>query len=240
MKKLYKATLISLLIMNFTGCSQNEAYKSYPEFSVWDSKTDIKDTIDEAIIEISDQLVKSTKVRIEDKIAVTSFVNLNKLNETSYFGREISESMFNELHIRGFNLLDIRGTKSIRVNDKGEFFITRKINLLNHKEVPISYILIGTYSKFGKGILVNARIVDNKTGDVISTARTVIDINSCYINDNCGKKLPSKPLDMKFKENSRTIGISSSNYNNKSLNMNSNNIYGDKKIVRERINKNLI
>lgn len=244
MKKLYKISLISLLIMVLMGCSQNRAYKTYPSIlTVWNQKTTIQDTIDEGIIDIADQLVKSSRLKINSKIAITSFVNLSNLDKSSYFGRKVSESMFNELHIRGFNLIDIRGTKSIRVNDNGEFFISRNIKLLNNKTVLTPYILVGTYSQFGKGILLNARIVDNTTGDVISTARTIIDINSCDISDNCIKKSKNKASKVKFKVNSRTIGISYENCPSKnrgcsSSSYHNSNIYGDKNIVRERMNIN--
>lgn len=123
----------------------------------------------------------------------------------------MSESMFDELHTRGFNVVDARGTQTIRINAGGEFFITRDIKLLKGKRIENSYILVGTYSKFGNGILLNVRIIDNISGDVISTARTIIDVNACDIYENCDncedysckKKVVETP-----KVIIRTIGIS--------------------------------
>ncbi len=64
---------------------------------------------------------------------------------------------------------------------------------------------MGTYGKFGDGILVNARIIDNITGSVVSTARTVIDVNSCDVYENCTKKPIVKEIKLRAK---RTISIS--------------------------------
>lgn len=238
MKKIYTTALLSMLIIGFGGCTQNKAYKTYPDvLSGFNSNTVVQDTIDEAIIEVADQLVDTSKIQIYNKIAVTSFVNLNKFQETSHFGREISESMFNELHVRGFNLIDIRGTKSIRVNKNGEFFVTRDIKLLNNKIVENSYILVGTYNKFGNGVLLNARILDNVTGEVISTARTIIDIDGCRLDDSCTKKVFPKS-DIRLETNNRTIGISAADCevidNCKDIKVKDNDYnHGDKAIVRE-------
>ena len=146
MKKLFKiGALATMLLVLATGCSQNEAYKS------WTMHPYIQDTYNESINEIADQLLESNRLEDGAKIAITSFVDLHKLNKTTHFGRNLSESMFNELFTRGFNVVDIRGTQTLRVNASGEFFITRDIKLLNNKRVENSYVLVATYSKFGKG-----------------------------------------------------------------------------------------
>jgi len=118
--------------------------------------------------------------------------------------------MFDELHERGFHVTDIRGSKTIRVNANGEFFITRDIKLLDKKVVSASYILVGTYSKFGEGILLNVRILDNQSGDVVSTARTIININQCDVYEDCKKvkKVTKKVKKAKVIVQKRTIGIS--------------------------------
>lgn len=187
MKSKFIYLLVLVLMIGLSGCtSKNRGYETSLLDIDWTSSPDIKETINQGIVDMSDQLLKNSRVKVTDKVAVATFVDLHKLNKTAHFGRKVSESMFNELHIRGFNLIDVRGTKTIRVNADGEFFITRNIKLLNKKRVQNTYILVGTYSKFGKGILLNARMLDNLTGDVVSTARTIIDINHCDIYENCG------------------------------------------------------
>ncbi|MEA3554667.1 MAG: FlgO family outer membrane protein [Campylobacterota bacterium] len=202
MKNLFKiGTLLIMLLVLTTGCSQNRAYKT------WTTDPYIQDTYNESINEIADQLLSNSRINNGDKIAISSFVDLHKLNKTTHFGRNLSESMFDELHVRGFNVVDIRGTKTLRVNANGEFFITRDISLLNKKRVENTYVLVGTYSKFGKGILLNIRIIDNATGDIISTARTIIDVDTCDVYENCEEdnKIVKKE---KLVVSKRTISIS--------------------------------
>ena len=201
MKNLFKmGILITAVLLFITGCSQNRAYKT------WSADPYIQDTYNESINEIANQLLKNSRIKVNVKIAIASFVDLHKLNKTTHFGRNLSESMFDELHTRGFNVVDVRGTKTIRINASGEFFITRDIKLLNKKIVENSYILVATYSKFGKGILLNARILDNLTGEVVSTARTIIDVDRCDIFENCNNVSNNPKVAKIIKK--RTISLS--------------------------------
>jgi len=198
MKNILKFSLVLGLILGLSGCgTKNRAYASYSIDPV------VQETYNQAIVSLADQLYLNAKVKLTDKVAITTFVDLHKLNKTTHFGRKLSESMYNELYTRGFNLIDIRGTRTIRVNADGEFFITRDIKLLNNKRVENTYVLIGTYSKFGKGTLINVRMIDNLTGDVVTTARTILDVDDCDIYENCPKKTITHKKIYK-----RTIGIS--------------------------------
>ncbi len=198
MKKLIVFMVLISVTLVFSGCTQNRAYKS------WSTDPYINDTFNESINDIAEQLFKSTRIKTADKVAITTFVDLHQLNKTSYFGRKLSESMYNELHTRGFNVVDVRGTKTIRINAEGEFFVTRDIQLLDKKRVENSYILVATYSKFGSGILLNARIIDNINGDVISTARSIIDVDACDVYENCHDIKPVQTA-MKTEEKEKKV-----------------------------------
>jgi TolB-like protein len=204
MKKVISTAFIIALIFALSGCSSNRAYKT------WSIDPHVHSTINESIIDLSDQLFESSRVKKGDKVAVTSFVDLHKLNKTSFFGRKLGESFFNELHVRGFRVIDIRGTKAIRINAGGEFFISRDISLLDKKRVENTYVLVGTYTKFGEGVMLNARIIDNVSGEIVSTARSIIHINDCDLYENCKKPTPSVVVKNNKKIYSpkiRTIGI---------------------------------
>ena len=133
MKRLIILTVLVSITFVFSGCSKNRAYKT------WSTDPYVNDTFNESINDIADQLLASARIKTADKIAITTFVDLHQLNKTSHFGRKLSESMYNELHTRGFYVVDVRGTKTIRINAEGEFFITRNIKLLNKKEYKDEY-----------------------------------------------------------------------------------------------------
>ena len=160
----------------FTGCNQNTIVIPKEK-----AKSNILNvTLNDAIISLANQLSTNNKLIITDTgtITLTSFVDLRRLNKTSQFGRVVGESLFSELFVRGFHITDFRGQDAISVNKNGEFFITRDVSKLS-SEVSNTYILVGTYSKIDQNVMINARIVDNKTGKIVTSARAM------YANDDC-------------------------------------------------------
>ena len=177
MNKFAKIALtVGLMSIIFTGCNQNTIV--IPKEKASTSTLNV--TLNDAIISLANQLSVNNKLQTSDTgtITLTSFVDLKKLNQTSQFGRVVGESLFSELFVRGFNVTDFRGQDAISVNKTGEFFITRDISKLS-SEVSNTYILVGTYSKIDENVMINARIVDNKTGKIVTSARAM------YANDDC-------------------------------------------------------
>ena len=176
-----------------------------------------------AIEDLAKRLLKSSRINHSylDEIAVTSFVDLHKFNKTSHFGRSISESFFDELFTRGFNVTDFRGQENLTINEYGEYYLTRDRKLLN-KEVKNKYILIGTYSKFEDSILISARIVSNISGNIIASARSYYNTTDCKLLENCPKprrinivshddylarKSVATPSNYKVSKNSQAVAI---------------------------------
>ncbi len=145
--------------------------------------------INEAVIELGEQLfLNSFKAEKQKKIAITSFVNLDKLKNSSTFGRSLSESLINELHTRKFSIIDLRTQKNISINKQGQFYISRDLKKLKKKKDEI-YVLVGTYSKFDyKSLVLNARLVNYDTSEVISTARVVYVYEDCSLFNLCTQK----------------------------------------------------
>jgi len=143
-----------------------------------------------AIVAVADQLLVSNVSKNKNTdIILTSFVDLNKFNKTTTFGRLISESMFNELHVRKFKVTDFRGQDAVSVNADGEFHITRDIDKLKNTIADVKHVVVGTYSKFENDtILVNARILDSISGEIISTARVIYSPIDCSLFDLCPGK----------------------------------------------------
>jgi TolB-like protein len=176
MKKIVSTSFILIITLFFAACNQNTIV--IPEEKASTSVTNL--TLNNAILSLANQLSQNNKMLAKDTgtITLTSFVDLKKLNSTSQFGRVLGESLFSELFVRGFNITDFRGQNAISVNKNGEFFITRNIEKLD-SEVSNTYILVGTYSKIDQNVMINARIIDNKTGKLITSARAM------YANDDC-------------------------------------------------------
>lgn len=171
-----KTVFMGMLVFGFYGCNQNTIVIPKEKAST----NEVHYTINDAILSLSNQLSKNNMISLKDTgtITVTSFVNLQQLNKTSQFGQVIGESLFSELFVRGFNVSDFRGQNSITINASGEFYISRDITKLQ-SEVSNTYILVGTYSKIDQNVIINARILDNHTGKIVSSGRVM------YANDDC-------------------------------------------------------
>jgi TolB-like protein len=191
------------LVLLFTGCSvpnltQEEKPKTQKEFIIEQVRaadytkpyaiTDsVYQNLNGAIVAMADQLFVSNTFRErKPSLILTSFVELNKLDKTTTFGRMLSESMFNELHIRNFHVTDFRGQNAVAVNADGEFHITRDVDKLKDHISATEYIVVGTFVKFEHdSVLLNARILDSENGSIISTARVIYTPDDCTVFDLC-------------------------------------------------------
>jgi TolB-like protein len=188
MKKLFKVSIFFVLLAT-----------SYLNAKSLHNSGDIErtDALTEVIELLSDGLVSSIRA---DKatlgsIAITSFVQLDKLETTSHFGRVLGESFFSKLHSLGLQLLDFRGQKGLSINNDGEFFITRDVKKLNYS-IANKYILVGTYSTINDEVLINTRIIDNIDGTIISASSVIYETDDCKILDNCPKAIIPRTINI--------------------------------------------
>ena len=102
---------------------------------------------------------------------ITSFVDLNNLNETSALGRLMGEHFMHQLQIRGWNVTDMRMTRDLIINEEGEFSLSRELKRLRGS-MSAANVVTGTYSLTVDGILVSVRVLDLASGQVVSTSQT--------------------------------------------------------------------
>lgn len=149
-----------------------------------------QNSIEGVITSLAEQFAKSPKMKdinMDQRILITSFVELKNFTNTTEFGRVIGESLIHELAFRGFNVVEFRSQTAVSIDEQGEYFMSRSLNKL-HKEVENRFILVGTYSRLEYRIVINARIVDNENGSIMATARAVYEHglrNDCQIFNEC-------------------------------------------------------
>lgn len=152
-----------------------------------DQNVTIQNSLEASINSLATQMMQNTKLHTSKSVLITSFVRLDNFKKTSEFGRLVGESLINELSMRGFNVIEFRGQMAVSVNEHGEYFITRNTSKMN-EQVINSYVVVGTYSRqYGK-IVLNARVMDNATGSIISSARSVYQHglrDDCVIFKDC-------------------------------------------------------
>jgi len=126
---------------------------------------------------LADQLDKNAdSIRLSNIYLVTSFTNLDKLDDTTALGRLIAENLMHGLQVHKWQILEVRLTKGVHVNSAGEFTLSRDVNKLKD-EYKISGVVTGTYSLAEGNLTINARVIDVNTGIVVSSAQTYIPVN---------------------------------------------------------------
>lgn len=194
-----KILFVLTFLVLFSGCKQNSEYinndyrHSNLSFFVDKRFTDV----DAAVAEIANQLLLNipSNAQKQNKIILTTFVDLNTLAKTSPLGRVISESLIDELHSRNFKIIDFRMQEMLTINKNGEFSLTRDVSKLKD-EVPEALIVVGTYSVIDdSAVVLNARIMNTFTSDVISTAKVIYHFKNCEEFNIC--KEVEKPKDVK-------------------------------------------
>jgi len=102
---------------------------------------------------------------------ITSFANLSDLGETSHLGRLMGEHFMHQLQIRGWNVTDVRMTRELIINEEGEFSLSRELKRLRGS-YSAANVVTGTYTVTMDGVLINVRVLDLASGQVVSTAQT--------------------------------------------------------------------
>ncbi len=158
-----------------------------------------QDELNIMIKSLATQLLNSAKPHALDSkpIILTSSVNLDNFKKTTKFGRMLSESMIHELDVRGFKILDYRKAPGVLVNRKGEFNLSRNTKRISSK-IGASYVFVATYSKLGRNLMVNARILDLSTSGVVSSARFLYHIKDCQPLGLCTKYKIIPPKDIQL------------------------------------------
>lgn len=123
--------------------------------------------------DIANQLICSELMPIKMPIGVSVIVDLNRLHQTTDFGRLLSEDLISELQRKNMAVVDLRSQTFMLINNKGEFYLSRNIKNLR-AEYRLGYVLVGTYSVGDYDTSVNARIIDVSNGFVVASAHASI------------------------------------------------------------------
>lgn len=170
------------LSLSLAGCADIAVVKSEQRHIVSDQlavpiTNSAAGNFNSRIIFMADQLERNLdRKNLSNTFIVTSFANLNKLSETTAFGRLVSENIIHELQVRKWQVFEVRLTKDIIINETGEFSLSRDIKKLK-EQYKIGGIVTGTYSVTGNAIILNARVIDINTGIVVSSAQSHMPLN---------------------------------------------------------------
>lgn len=128
---------------------------------------------------LADQLTNNRNLKnvSDSRIAVASFVNLNKIDETDTLGMALAENLMHEMHIRGFGVVDFKTMQELRVRPQGDFVFSRDLGDIKPQH-NIHYFLSGTITRNSDGAVINARLIQSDTSLIVSTAQSYIPRNN--------------------------------------------------------------
>ncbi len=125
--------------------------------------------------ELADQLISGMRDHaLASSVALpTSFVHQDDFDQTSSFGRFVSEQLFYEFNQRGFPVREYRLAGALKTTKNGEFLLSRAVSSISAKD-PNSVFVVGTYYADRQAVFVNARLVRGGNGQVLRTAQLVM------------------------------------------------------------------
>ncbi len=120
-------------------------------------------------------------------VIVTSMVDVDDFSQSSDFGRLYSDSMITNFKRLGWNVIDFRGVNLIAETKEGEFYLNRA----QLKNTPAdSVVFVGTYGNYysngrddkhhAKGLLINVRLLDKSTNQVLSASNVQLNDMNAY------------------------------------------------------------
>jgi TolB-like protein len=110
-------------------------------------------------------------------VLVCTFVELKKLSRTSSLGRYVAEQLMHEMQQHRYEVLEIRKSQAVKLQEKrGEFGLSRDPAAIS-RTVAAGAMLTGTYTPNKDTIVINARIIDNGSARLLSSATAIIPRN---------------------------------------------------------------
>ncbi|RUM49052.1 MAG: hypothetical protein DSY47_04360 [Hydrogenothermus sp.] len=172
-----KLNIILFLIFSFLLCvNAKELSKTYDrKVEIIPSQTP-EGIFNSRIILLADQLEQNLTKNVKCcPIVITTFVSLDNIEKTSHLGRLIKENLQHEFLIRKWKVLDIRLSRNLYINKHGEFILSRNINKLKlNNGVKIESVLVGTYSKLGDSIIINAKLIRVSDNTIVSSGQIIL------------------------------------------------------------------
>ncbi len=91
-------------------------------------------------------------------------------------GHQIQESLVTIAAQLGLRVVEFKSTGIVTLKDNMDIMLTRHVNLLQNK-VDIDYFLTGTYSEQEDSLVVNIRLIDVQTKNIVAAATGFIPSN---------------------------------------------------------------
>ncbi len=171
MNRLFSVLLlacVAVAVLGLAGCS-NKPGKIY-----------VKTDLVQAGYDLADSLEDNLKFAVskDQSIIVSSFVNVDNLEESSPFGRMTAEYVASRLAQKGYSIIELKlrqDTLFVK-KQKGEFLLSRDVKYIS-RENNAPLVVVGTYTGGYDKVYVSARIVRTEDNVIVSSSDYAIPMN---------------------------------------------------------------
>ncbi|GAB0112335.1 FlgO family outer membrane protein [Pseudoalteromonas distincta] len=174
--------LLPLLLLNLAGCSL--VPEPAPSISTDAPKAVMAPyTVHQYVGSLSTQLSHINEpFKSTASIAVSSFYLANALDTQLAQGQgiglsqQIQESLITQFTQLGYNTLEYRLEGQLNLSTNGDAVLSRNIDKLKQSQ-NIDFMITGTLTRQEHAYIVNARMVNMRTNQIVSAGSTEIPIN---------------------------------------------------------------
>lgn len=166
--------------------SANDSVPVKPEQKINDSS---EFTIHQHVTRLANTLFSSAKnIKLNQSVAVGTFLPVSLLNEKdklekNHIGLQIQESFITLGSQAGLKIIEYKTMSSIKIQPGSDVMLSRNIKNLN-KKINAQYFLTGTYSEQENSLVVNARLIELSSQNVVAAATDYIPTISLHSKED--------------------------------------------------------
>jgi TolB-like protein len=137
-------------------------------------------SIPSANYKAADSLLNKIQPKLpkDSPILVASFVNIDDLDNSSTFGRVVSEQFASRFKQRNYATIEMKLRTNVFIRaDSGEFLLSRELAEISTKH-RAQAVVVGTYAVASKKVYLTTRVINVSDGRVLSSYDYDIPITS--------------------------------------------------------------
>lgn len=169
-----KVKVFSLILLSFflTSCSYHKIPVTF-QTGTNDFHSLVSKLVDESASKIK------RKVKSNDIVLVSDFVNLDKLKNRSQLGFLLSDILKDKLVSLDIIVREVEMGKQFELGSTGFNMLTRDKNQIISDEITSNqrYAVVGTYSITSKSLNVFIKLIDIRSGNILSSSYERTDID---------------------------------------------------------------
>ncbi len=160
MTRIYRTLGLLIGILFLLGCA-----------SKWSVESEKDADIVAASHTAANALIQQVQGKVESNrpFLAASFVDINDLEQTTSFGRIVSQQLVTQFSNNGFVVVEMLLRKNIYIKQKGgEFLLSRAVREIS-KTHDAGAVIVGTYAVGARSVYITAKVIDTIDNTVLGS-----------------------------------------------------------------------